>query len=136
VTLQIGLHKDKALPDVPLVMDLTDDAQKKAALKLIVSRQIIARPFAAPPGVPADQARVLRSAFEAATKDPEFLAEAKISITTSTPSVRPRSRRCSRRFTPRRPRLRSSHPNSCAIRLEAGQIGAIAARFTRADSPR
>jgi tripartite-type tricarboxylate transporter receptor subunit TctC len=77
VTLQIGLHKDKALLDVPLVMDLTDDAQKKAALKLIVSRQIIARPFAAPPGVPADRARSLRSAFDATTKDPEFLAEAK-----------------------------------------------------------
>jgi tripartite-type tricarboxylate transporter receptor subunit TctC len=77
VTLQIGLHKDKALLDVPLVMDLTEDAQKKAALKLIVSRQIIARPFAAPPGVPADAARILRSAFDATTKDAEFLAEAK-----------------------------------------------------------
>jgi hypothetical protein len=77
VTLQIGLHKHKALLGVPLVMDLTEDAQKKAALKLIVSRQIMARPFAAPPGVPADAARILRSAFDATTKDAEFLAEAK-----------------------------------------------------------
>ena len=51
ITLQIGLQKDKALPDVPLIMDLTSDALKKAALKLIVSRQSIARPFAAPLGV-------------------------------------------------------------------------------------
>jgi hypothetical protein len=29
------------------------------------------------PGVPADRSHVLRSAFDAATKDPEFLAEAK-----------------------------------------------------------
>jgi tripartite-type tricarboxylate transporter receptor subunit TctC len=77
VTLQMGLKKDKALLDVPLVMDLTDHAQQKAALKLIVSRQIMARPFAAPPGVPADQARILRSAFDATTKDPDFLADAK-----------------------------------------------------------
>jgi tripartite-type tricarboxylate transporter receptor subunit TctC len=77
VPLQIGLRKDKALSDVPLVMELTDDARKKAALKLIVSRQIIARPFAAPPGVPADAARLLRSAFDATMQDAEFLAEAK-----------------------------------------------------------
>ena len=76
ITLQIGLQKDKALPDVPLIMDLTSDALKKAALKLIVSRQNIARPFAAPPGVPAERARLLRAAFEATMNDPEFRAEA------------------------------------------------------------
>ena len=79
LTLQIALEKDThpALKDVPLAVDLTDDPQKKAALKLIVSRQAIARPFAAPPGVPADRARALRDAFAATMKDPEFVAEAK-----------------------------------------------------------
>jgi tripartite-type tricarboxylate transporter receptor subunit TctC len=79
LTLQIALEKDKhpALADVPLIVDLTNDPQKKAALKLIVSRQAIARPFAAPPGVPADRARALREAFDATMKDAEFLAEAK-----------------------------------------------------------
>jgi tripartite-type tricarboxylate transporter receptor subunit TctC len=77
LTLQIGLRKDNALTDVPLIMDLTDDPQKKAALRLIVSRQSIARPFAAPPGVPAERARVLRAAFDATMGDPEFRAEAK-----------------------------------------------------------
>jgi tripartite-type tricarboxylate transporter receptor subunit TctC len=76
ITLQIGLQKDKALPDVPLIMDLTIDARKKAALRLIVSRQSIARPFAAPPGIPAERARLLRAAFDATMKDPEFRAEA------------------------------------------------------------
>ena len=56
-------------------VDLTDDSLKKAALKLIVSRQGIARPFAAPPGIPADRAKALRDAFDATMKDPEFLAE-------------------------------------------------------------
>jgi tripartite-type tricarboxylate transporter receptor subunit TctC len=77
LTLQIGLAKDKALPEVPLVMDLTDDALKKAALKLIVSRQTIARPFAAPPGVPAERARLLRAAFDASMQDAEFLDDAR-----------------------------------------------------------
>src|SRR5262245_5598712 len=77
ITLQIGLQKDKALPSVPLIMDLTDDPRKRAALKLIVSRQSIARPFAAPPGVPADRAGLLRAAFDATMNDPEFRAEAR-----------------------------------------------------------
>jgi hypothetical protein len=77
VTLQIGLQKDKGLPDVPLIMELTDDSLKTAALKLIVSRQSIARPFAAPPGVPEERARALRSAFDATMQDPQFRDEAR-----------------------------------------------------------
>jgi tripartite-type tricarboxylate transporter receptor subunit TctC len=77
ITLQLALKKDKALQDVPLVMDLTDDPLKKAALKLIISRQTIARPFAAPPGIPADRAQLLRQAFDATIKDPDFRDEAR-----------------------------------------------------------
>jgi tripartite-type tricarboxylate transporter receptor subunit TctC len=76
VTLQIALAKHEDLPDVPLVTDLVDDPQKLAALKLIVSRQNIARPFAAPPGVPAERIEALRRAFDATMRDPDFLAEA------------------------------------------------------------
>ena len=36
----------------------------------------MARPFAAPPGIPADRKAALIAAFEATMKDPEFLAEA------------------------------------------------------------
>jgi hypothetical protein len=75
--LQIALKKDPALQDVPLVMDLVDDQPKRAALKLIISRQTIARPFAAPPGVPEQQTHILRQAFDATMKDPEFLDEAR-----------------------------------------------------------
>src|SRR6516165_124964 len=77
IPLQIGLEKDKALPDVPLIVDVTDNAEQKAALKLIVARQSIARPFAAPPGIPAERARALREAFAATLADPEFIADAK-----------------------------------------------------------
>jgi tripartite-type tricarboxylate transporter receptor subunit TctC len=77
VVLQIALEKTKDLPNVPLIVDVTDNAEQKAALKLIVARQSIARPFAAPPGIPQDRARALRAAFDATMKDPEFIAEAK-----------------------------------------------------------
>jgi tripartite-type tricarboxylate transporter receptor subunit TctC len=58
-------------------MDLTTDPAQRAALKLIVSRQSIARPFATPPGVPAERLAALRSAFDATMKDADFLAEAR-----------------------------------------------------------
>jgi tripartite-type tricarboxylate transporter receptor subunit TctC len=35
------------------------------------------RPFAAPPGIPADRAAALRKAFDAVLKDPALLADAK-----------------------------------------------------------
>jgi tripartite-type tricarboxylate transporter receptor subunit TctC len=37
----------------------------------------MARPFAAPPGIPADRRAALIAAFERTTADPEFLAEAR-----------------------------------------------------------
>jgi tripartite-type tricarboxylate transporter receptor subunit TctC len=41
----------------------------------------MARPFAAPPGVPAERAQALQAAFLAAHRDPGFLAEsAKLGI--------------------------------------------------------
>src|SRR6266700_6979515 len=76
LVLQIALQKTKDLQDVPLIVDVADNAEQKEALKLIVARQGIARPFAAPPGVPADRARALRDAFDATMKDADFLHEA------------------------------------------------------------
>jgi tripartite-type tricarboxylate transporter receptor subunit TctC len=79
LALQIGLERDSSpyLADVPLIMDLTSDQARQAALKLIVSRQSIARPFAAPPGVPPERVDMLRAAFDATMQDPDFLAEAR-----------------------------------------------------------
>jgi tripartite-type tricarboxylate transporter receptor subunit TctC len=77
IPLQFALEKHEDLPDVPLVLELTKDPKQLAALKLIVSRQAMARPFAAPPGIPADRRDALRAAFDATMKDKDFLAEAK-----------------------------------------------------------
>ena len=61
---------------MPLITTLTKDPTKVAVLKLIFSRQTMARPFAAPPGIPEERLRALRTAFDATMKDKDFLAEA------------------------------------------------------------
>jgi tripartite-type tricarboxylate transporter receptor subunit TctC len=77
VVLQIALEKTKDLQNVPLIVDVAETADQKSALKLIVARQGIARPFAAPPGVPEERARALRDAFAATMQDTDFIADAK-----------------------------------------------------------
>ena len=75
ITLQIALAKHEDLPDVPLITDLVSDPRQVAALRLIVSRQGIARPFAAPPEVLPERIETLREAFDSTMRDPDFLAE-------------------------------------------------------------
>jgi tripartite-type tricarboxylate transporter receptor subunit TctC len=76
VIVQLGLAKLPELPDVPSALDLVSDPVKREVLELILIRQEIGRPVAAPPGVPADRLEALRRAFDDTMKDPEFLAEA------------------------------------------------------------
>ncbi len=76
VIVQMGLAKLRDLPDVPSALDLIGDAGNKQVLELILMRQEAGRPFAAPPGAPADRVAALRRAFEATLADPDFIAEA------------------------------------------------------------
>jgi tripartite-type tricarboxylate transporter receptor subunit TctC len=76
ILTQMSLNKHPDIPtDVPLIMDLAKDSETKQLLEVIFSRQTMGRPFAAPPGVPADRVAALRKAFLDTTKDPEFLAD-------------------------------------------------------------
>lgn len=67
-------HPD--LPDVPTARELALD---EAARELIVFAETplltMARPYVAPPDIPAERLAALRSAFDAAHRDPQFLAE-------------------------------------------------------------
>lgn len=74
--VQLALAKHPDLPDVPLVTDLAKTDDERMALELIFSRQVMGRPYVAPPSVPTDRLEALRSAFTATTRDPAFLAEA------------------------------------------------------------
>jgi tripartite-type tricarboxylate transporter receptor subunit TctC len=75
--LQMSLQKSADLPDVPLVTDLARDDRERQILRLILARQQMGWPFAAPPDLPAERAQALRAAFAATMKDADFLAEAK-----------------------------------------------------------
>jgi hypothetical protein len=77
VVLQLTDKKLAELAEVPSVLDVAVSPEQQAILKLIIARQTIARPYVAPPGVPAARLMALRNAFEATMKDPEFLADAK-----------------------------------------------------------
>ena len=74
VQLSLGKHPD--LPDVPLIMDLVKTPEQRAILRLVFARQVMGRPFLAPPGLPPERLALLRRAFMETMKDPAFLAEA------------------------------------------------------------
>jgi len=76
VLLQLALTKHPDLPDVPLVMDLARNEDERMAMELIFARQVMGRPYAAPPGIPAERRDALRRALDATVRDPEFLADA------------------------------------------------------------
>jgi hypothetical protein len=76
VALQLSAQKLAELPDTPSILEVAHDADQQSALKLILSRQVMARPYVAPPGIPPERLAALRSAFDATMKDPDFLAEA------------------------------------------------------------
>jgi len=76
IIVQMGLSKLPDLPDVPSALDLVVDPESKQVLELILIRQEAGRPFAAPPGVPADRLAALRRAFDATLADAEFRADA------------------------------------------------------------
>ena len=94
--VQAAFKKEPEIGDVPLVMDLTKDTEKLQILKLILAAQEMARPFAAPPGIPADRKAALIAAFDATMKDPEYLADAKKSRIDVNPVTRPRDRQAAR----------------------------------------
>jgi len=76
IPLQLNMHSSADLKDVPLIGDFAKTERQRQIVKLVISRQTMGRPFMAPPGLPADRAAALRTAFDATMRDPEFVAEA------------------------------------------------------------
>ena len=74
--LQIALRKHPDYPDVPLALDFVKDPSDRKVMELIFSRQEIAFPYAAPPGVPADRLAALRKGFADTLRDQAFVQEA------------------------------------------------------------
>jgi tripartite-type tricarboxylate transporter receptor subunit TctC len=76
VLFQGGAEPNPRLQRVPFILDLAGNADEKQALEFLYASQGIGRPFVAPPGLPPDTLRMLRDAFDATMKDPDFLADA------------------------------------------------------------
>jgi tripartite-type tricarboxylate transporter receptor subunit TctC len=76
IPVQFGLQKEADIPEVPAVIDLVKGDEQTKMARLVLAGQSMARPFAAPPGIPEDRRKALVAAFAATMKDPEFLADA------------------------------------------------------------
>lgn len=75
--LQLSREKHPALGNLPHVFDLARTAEERQTLDLVFGVQAMGRPFAAPPGIPAERAKALRTAFMTTMTDPVFVAEAR-----------------------------------------------------------
>jgi tripartite-type tricarboxylate transporter receptor subunit TctC len=76
VLVQLSLVKHPDLPDVPLIMDFAKTDEQRAILKMVFARNVMGRPFVAPPNLPAERVATLRQAFMDTMTDKDFLADA------------------------------------------------------------
>ncbi len=77
VLLQAGSQSRPELNDVPNVLTLARNAEEKQVLEFLYAGQDIGRPFVAPPDLPPERLKMLRDAFNATMKDPEFISDVK-----------------------------------------------------------
>ncbi len=76
IIAQWALRPNPELADVPNVLDEAKTNDERDALRLVLARLDIGRPFFLPPNVPPDRVAALRAAFDATMRDPEYRAEA------------------------------------------------------------
>jgi tripartite-type tricarboxylate transporter receptor subunit TctC len=76
VLTQIGVEREKDLPDVPLMYELASTPADAEVLKLLSAPVVIGRPIFAGPQVDKAKVNELRSAFDRMIVDADFLADA------------------------------------------------------------
>ena len=67
---------DTEVKDLPLIPDVIKGQDNLSAYRTWSGTYEFQRPFSVPPGTPKDRLQILRNAFAATMKDPEFIAEA------------------------------------------------------------
>ena len=77
ILFQGGTKPSPELKDVPSVVELAHNEADRQAIEFLYAGTDIGRPFFAPPGLAPDVLKMMRDAFSATMKDPEFLADAK-----------------------------------------------------------
>jgi len=75
--IQAAPKKDPELPNVPMAIDYAKTPEQRQILEFALVGQTMARPFAAPPGIPEDRKAALIKAFDETMADPAFIADAK-----------------------------------------------------------
>jgi tripartite-type tricarboxylate transporter receptor subunit TctC len=76
ILVQFAARRDRLMPDVPTVMELTRDAQAIEVFRLLIATDEIGRSLFTTPRVPPARVALLRSAFQMMLADPEFRVEA------------------------------------------------------------
>ncbi|MFN3890694.1 MAG: Bug family tripartite tricarboxylate transporter substrate binding protein [Beijerinckiaceae bacterium] len=74
--VQYGLARQPQLDGVPFAPDLAKNADDKALMTAAFAPLSVGRPYAMPPGAPADRVAAMKKALEATFRDNEFAAEA------------------------------------------------------------
>jgi len=77
--VQTGRKRDAKLPETPTIWELMDryktaEGSRRLA-SVILAAGALGRPMLGTPGIPPDRVKILRDAFNATIKDPEFLAD-------------------------------------------------------------
>jgi tripartite-type tricarboxylate transporter receptor subunit TctC len=76
VVLQVNPQRLPDLPNVPNALEYAKTEESREIIRAgILNSAAILRAYALPPGTPKDRVELLRKAFLATMKDPEFLAE-------------------------------------------------------------
>ena len=81
VLAQSALKREARVPDAPTVYELMDQYKTPQTTRRVAQSMLLgggwARSMMTPPGTPTDRVKLLREAYEQASKDPALLAEAK-----------------------------------------------------------
>ncbi|MBX9774838.1 MAG: hypothetical protein K2Y71_10555 [Xanthobacteraceae bacterium] len=75
ILVQVGLEKEPDLPQVPLLLDLVNDEDRKGVIRVVSLPTALGYGHWVAPGVPKDRVAALRAAYAAVMKHPEFLNE-------------------------------------------------------------
>jgi tripartite-type tricarboxylate transporter receptor subunit TctC len=73
--VQFAEEKSPDMPDVPLMTELGKSNDDREAMRFFAAGNAMGRSLMAPPGIAADRAKALQTAFMAAMTDPQLLAE-------------------------------------------------------------
>ncbi len=76
IVVQQAPRKAKELAEVPLAEELAKSEGDRQLLRAVAAPAAFSKPYAMPPGVPAERVKVMQTALAATLKDVEFLAEA------------------------------------------------------------